>query len=80
MPDTTATPVTERTLPHNLEAERCVLGAILIHNEAFNVAAELIDSHDFFRVAHRLVFDKMVGLNERGHVIDLVTIKDELGR
>ena len=80
MPDTTATPVTERSLPHNLEAERCVLGAILIHNEAFNVAAELIDSHDFFRVAHRLVFDKMVGLNERGHVIDLVTIKDELGR
>ena len=80
MPDTAATPAAERSLPHNLEAERCVLGAILIHNAAFNVAAELIDSHDFFRVAHRLVFDKMVGLNERGHVIDLVTIKDELGR
>ena len=70
----------DRSLPHNLEAERCVLGAILIHNEAFNVAAELIDSNDFFRDAHRRVFDKMVGLNEHGQVIDFVTLKDELGR
>ena len=53
---------------------------ILIHNDAFNVAAELIDSGDFFRDAHRRVFDKMVGLNERNQVIDLVTLKDELGR
>jgi len=36
----------ERTLPHNLEAERSVLGAILLHNDAFNLAAELIDSGD----------------------------------
>ena len=55
----------EKPLPHNLEAERCVLGAILIHNDAFNVAAELVDVDDFFREAHRLVFDKMVDLNER---------------
>jgi replicative DNA helicase len=71
---------TERTLPHNLEAERCVLGAILIHNEAFNVAAELIDSADFFRHAHQRVFDKMVTLNDHNQAIDLVTLKDELGR
>ena len=80
MAETATSPASERSLPHNLEAERCVLGAILIHNEAFNIAAELIDSNDFFRDAHRRVFDKMVGLNERGHVIDLVTLKDELGR
>ncbi len=70
----------ERSLPHNLEAERCVLGAVLIHNDAFNQAAQLIDAHDFFRDAHRRVFDKMVDLNERGEVIDLVTLKDELER
>ena len=40
--------VAERTLPHNLEAERSVLGAILLHNDAFNLAAEVIDSHDFY--------------------------------
>ena len=80
MAESVAIPAAERTLPHNLEAERCVLGAILIHNEAFNVAAELVDSGDFFRHAHQRVFDKMVILNERGQMIDLVTLKDELGR
>ena len=76
----TVFPTAERSLPHNLEAERCVLGAILIHNDAFNQAAELIDADDFFRDAHRRVFDKMVDLNERGEAIDLVTLKDALGR
>ena len=80
MANTATVPVAERTLPHNLEAERSVLGAILIHNDAFNVAAELIDAGDFFRDAHRRVFDTMVSLNERGQAIDLVTLKDELGR
>src|SRR5437763_10180281 len=72
--------VAERTLPHNLEAERSVLGAILLHNDAFNLAAEVIDSGDFFRDAHRRIFDKMVKLAERGDAIDLVTLKEELGR
>jgi replicative DNA helicase len=72
--------VAERTLPHNLEAERSVLGAILLHNDAFNLAAEVIDSHDFYRDAHRRIFDKMVKLVERGDAVDLVTLKEELGR
>src|SRR5258707_11995150 len=72
--------VAERTLPHNLEAERSVLGAILLHNDAFNQAAEVIDSNDFFRDAHRRIFDKMAALSERAAAIDLVTLKEELGR
>ncbi len=75
-----ATDTAARALPHNLEAERSILGAILIRNDAFNVAAELIDADDFFRDAHRRVFDKMVDLNERGQAIDLVTLRDELSR
>jgi replicative DNA helicase len=70
----------ERTLPHNLEAERSVLGAILVHNDAFNLAAQVIDSGDFYRDAHRRIFDKMVALNERGQAIDFVTLKEELAR
>src|SRR5919109_4113297 len=70
----------DRTLPHNLEAERSVLGAILLHNDAFNLAAEAIDAHDFYRDAHRRIFDKMVKLAERGAAIDLVTLKEELAR
>ena len=80
MPETIAAAAPERTLPHNLEAEKSVLGAILIHNEAFNHAAELIDSRDFYRDAHRRIFDKMVALSERSKAIDLVTLKEELTR
>ena len=77
MADTSAA---ARILPHNLEAEKCVLGAILIDNEAFDRAAESLDSRDFFRDAHRRVFDKMVLLSERREVIDLVTLNNELER
>jgi replicative DNA helicase len=80
MAETVAAAPPERTLPHNLEAEKSVLGAILIRNEAFNHAAELIDSRDFFRDAHRRIFDKMVALSERNDAIDLITLKDELQR
>lgn len=69
-----------RTLPHNLDAERSVLGAILIRNDAINAATEIIDTGDFFRAAHRLVFDKMVALSERGQAIDFITLVEELGR
>jgi len=78
MSDTIAT--AERTLPHNLEAERSVLGAILVHNDAFNTAAQVIDGRDFYRDAHRRIFDRMVALSERGEAIDFITLKEELSR
>jgi len=70
----------DRTLPHNLEAERSVLGAILIHNDAFNSAAEVLTPRDFYRDAHRRIFDKMIMLSERGNAIDFITLKEELSR
>ena len=74
------TPVSERSLPHNLEAEKAVLGAVLIHNEQFNIAVELINAQDFYRHAHQQIFDKMISLRERNEGIDLVTLKEELDR
>src|SRR3954471_7643423 len=79
MPET-AFAAAERTLPHNLEAERSVLGAIFVHNDAFNLAAQVIEPADFYRDAHRRIFDKMVALNERNQAIDFVTLKEELSR
>jgi replicative DNA helicase len=70
----------ERTLPHNLDAERSVLGAVLIRNDAINAATEVIDAGDFFRAAHQLIFDKMIGLSDRSQAIDLITLTDELRR
>jgi replicative DNA helicase len=70
----------ERSLPHNLEAERSILGAILVHNDAFNTAAQTIDVRDFYRDAHRRIFARMVALNERSQAIDFITLKEELVR
>jgi replicative DNA helicase len=72
--------MSDRTLPHDLDAEKSVLGAILISNQAFNQAAEVIDAGDFYRDAHRRIFEKMVGLTDRGNPVDLLTLKDELAR
>src|ERR671913_2630170 len=78
-PETASAPA-HRTLPHNLEAERSVLGAILIDNDSMNVAAAMIDAKAFFRDAHRRIYERMLDLSERSQPIDLVTLKEELER
>ncbi|HEX6737783.1 MAG TPA: DnaB-like helicase N-terminal domain-containing protein, partial [Vicinamibacteria bacterium] len=70
----------DRALPHNADAERTVLGAVLVDNAAFNSAAEILGRDDFHRDAHRRIFDAMAALAERSQPIDLVTLKDELVR
>ena len=76
----TDTTTLEKTLPHNTEAERTVLGAVLVDNAAFNSAAEVLTRDDFYREAHRRIFEAMATLSERSQAIDLVTLKDELTR
>ncbi len=68
----------EVTYPQNLEAERALLGSILIDNSGLNMALEHTDASDFFVEAHRLIFQHMVDIAEKGHVIDLVTLSDDL--
>jgi replicative DNA helicase len=70
----------DRILPHNLEAERAVLGAILLDGSTMNDAVEYLDEHAFFRDAHRRIFEKMKNLFTRGQAIDFITVKEELGR
>ncbi len=70
-----ATDVTlERKFPHNLEAERSVLGAILLDNEAFHPAIETLEPGDFYQDGHRKIFARMVALSEERRAIDLVTL------
>lgn len=70
----------DRTLPHNLEAERAVLGAVLIYNDLYLKAARAIQSpHDFYRRAHAVIWESIVTLLERPHgKADIVTVKDHL--
>jgi hypothetical protein len=71
-----------RALPHNLEAERSILGAILLDADRLAVAAALISPGDFFRDAHRRIFLAMQALQTRGEDIDFITVRhllDETG-
>lgn len=70
--------MSEQPLPHNLEAERSVLGAILIENAAFHSVASLIRPAHFFRDAHRRIFKAIWQIADLNKQIDLVTLKETL--
>ena len=72
--------VLEKPLPNNLDAERSVLGAILLDNNALNPAVEHLRPEDFFLDQHRRVFTQMIALGESQQAIDLVTLTEELHR
>jgi replicative DNA helicase len=70
----------ERALPYNADAERSVLGAVLLDNHSLNVAVEKLKSGDFFLDQHRRIFDRLVELAEAQQAIDLVTLSECLDR
>jgi replicative DNA helicase len=70
----------EKTLPNNLEAERSILGAILLDDKSIYVVLETLRSHDFYLESHRRIFEKMTGLTAQSRPVDLVTLKNELQR
>jgi replicative DNA helicase len=69
-----------RLLPHNLEAEESLLGAMLLSREAIASAAEIVNTEDFYRPAHGHIYDAIVGLYAAGEPADPVTVADELRR
>ena len=68
----------EKGPPQNLEAERCVLGAILLDNQLVNQAVELLRTNDFYLCGHRLIFQHMISLLENSKAIDFVTLTDSI--
>jgi replicative DNA helicase len=70
----------ERPLPQNLEAERSILGAVLLDNHALNAAVQVLRSEDFFLPQHRHIFERMVQLSEKQQAIDTITLMEDLNR
>ena len=68
----------EKILPQDIEAEKAVLGAILIDNEVLSTVVEVLDSNDFYRESHRIIFKTMLDLYENHKAIDLITVVDSL--
>jgi replicative DNA helicase len=72
--------LTSKIPPHSLEAERAVLGAILLERESLPKAIELLKSSDFYKEGHRKIFEAMIGLFEQNEPVDLLTVSEELRR
>jgi len=68
----------DEPLPHNVEAERAVLGAVLINNNTFYRVIGTIDVESFFKDAHRKIFAAMRRLAEQSRPIDVITLREEL--
>ncbi|MBO5515210.1 MAG: replicative DNA helicase [Schwartzia sp.] len=68
----------ERIPPQNIEAEQAVLGAMLLEKKAIVAATELLKPDDFYREAHKLVFEAIVELSQRDEAADLVTVVEQL--
>lgn len=68
----------ERVPPQNIEAEQAVLGAMLIKKEAIAEVQEILQPNDFYREAHRIVYEAMVQLQNNDEAVDLVTLTEQL--
>jgi replicative DNA helicase len=79
-PKRTASLELERPLPQNLDAERSVLGAILLDNNALNTVLEVLKATDFFHDHHQCIYKRMLVMAQTQVPIDLVTLTDQLHR
>jgi replicative DNA helicase len=70
----------ERGLPASVEAERSILGAILLDNHSYNEAAEKLRSEDFSLDSHRRIYSRMAELIDAHRAVDIVTLAEELAR
>src|SRR6266567_4870994 len=70
----------EKHLPQNIEAECGVLGSIIIDPEAIVQVADFLHAEDFYRDAHRTIFEVIVQLYDQREAADFITICDELTR
>jgi replicative DNA helicase len=68
----------DRIPPQHLEAEQAVLGAILLDSVVIITVMELLQSNDFYRESHRLIYEAMESLHQHNQPIDLITLATQL--
>ena len=68
----------KRILPHSQEAEKSVIGSMIIDPEAIAVAAQKLTAEDFYQKAYGLLFSAIVDLDASGKPIDTVTLQNRL--
>lgn len=68
----------ERTLPQSIEAEMCVLGAMILDNEVVSLVVPILNKQSFYKTAHQELFQIIIDLYDKGIPIDLVILREEL--
>lgn len=70
--------MTEKTPPHNLDAEQSVLGSLLIEPDSIHRVAKFLQPEDFYLEPHKLVYQAILDLDEAGEPVDLLTVTEYL--
>ena len=68
----------KRVMPHSVEAEQSVVGAMLMDKDAIMTSAEIVSGADFYQSAYGVIFDSMVELFNEGKPVDLITLQERL--
>ncbi|MCI8502947.1 MAG: replicative DNA helicase [Dorea sp.] len=68
----------KRVMPHSVEAEQSVIGAMLMDKDAILTASEIIGGQDFYQNAYGVIFDAIVEMFNEGSPVDLITLKERL--
>src|SRR3990167_379487 len=68
----------ERTLPQSIEAEICVLGAMILDNEVVSLVVPILNKQSFYKTVHKELFQIIIDLYDKGIPIDLVILREEL--
>ncbi|KPI46220.1 MULTISPECIES: replicative DNA helicase [unclassified Clostridioides] len=67
-----------RIPPHSVESEQSILGSILLDKDAIITVTETIKPNDFYKEAHKIIYECMITLSNKGEPIDLITLTEEL--
>ena len=65
-------------MPHSIEAEQSVVGAMLMDKDAITTAGEIISGDDFYQASYGVIFDSMIELFNEGKPVDLITLQERL--
>ena len=68
----------KRVLPHSIEAERSVIGSMIMDKDAITSASEIITGEDFYQNQFGILYDAMLELYNEGKPVDLVTLQDKI--
>ena len=71
-------PDSGRVVPHNLEAEMSLLGALLIDKETMIRVGDIVVAEDFYAEKHREIFETMIDLFKRHEPIDILSLSNRL--